>query len=263
MSIEKKNIHLIAYQHEGGFFSNFNKITTFLDDCYDNIAKITWKLEGQPYGAFAYSCGEVYNKLFKEYETGKPIDNIVNLEIYPHQKFTGHNVHQCYISNDKTWRYSLNKTLQYIKPVDELQSIINKIDNNTIFKDKKVIGILKRNELLKCEQNNSKMPTLDDYYREIDNIFDNDTYLYLAVDNIHDLNSFIAKYKRCIYNIKMRRTQFNSDTEPHFLPGTISDAQYTYAEVYCLSKCDYFIHPLSNMSTAALYFNPELKSIYI
>ena len=30
-----------------------------------------------------------------------------------------------------------------------------------------------------------------------------------------------------------------------------------------LSKCNYFIHPVSNMATAALYFNPELKSIYI
>jgi hypothetical protein len=126
-----------------------------------------------------------------------------------------------------------------------------------------MIGILKRNELLKCEQIGNRMPSLDDYFKAIDPIFDDRTYLFLSIDNINDLNSFIRRYKRCVYNTKMRRTAYPTDQEPHFTPGTKEDAMYTFLEVYSLSLCSKFIHPLSNMSTATLYFNPKIKSIYI
>ena len=262
MAGDKQNIHLIVKQHEGGFFSNFNKIITFLNDCTDRVVKITWQLKGQTYGAFAYNCDEVYGNLFKEYNTGERIDKIVNLEKYTHEKYTGRNVHTQYTSPDLTWRQRLYSILNYIQPTPTLTEAIAKIDNNPLFKSK-VIGILKRNELLKCEQVNNKMPTIQDYYNEIDKIIDDNTHLFLSVDNISDLNAFITRYKKCIYNTKMRRTIYNTDTEPHFQPGSIDDALHTYIDVYTLSKCSHFIHPLSNMSTAALYFNPNLISIYI
>jgi hypothetical protein len=94
-------------------------------------------------------------------------------------------------------------------------------------------------------------------------LINENTYLYLAVDNIEDLNAFINRYKKCIYNPKVRRSNKCTDTEPHFTPGTQNDAINTYLEVFTLSKCKYLVHPLSNMSTAALYFNPNLVSIYI
>lgn len=259
-----KNLHVEVRFHEGGFFSNFNKVTTFLDSCKDNICQISWNLQGQPYGAFAYSCGEVYGKLFREYNNSQLPDEKYILQTYNNLKYTGRDVHNVYTSEDTKWRNELNKTLRYFQPTPFLQESIDKLHATSIFNGQiSLIGILKRNELLKCEQISNKMPSLEDYYREIDKIFTDNTYLFLSVDNIHDLNSFIGRYKRCIYNNKTRRTQYNTDTEPHFTPGTAEDAKNTYLEVYTLSMCNYFIHPLSNMSTAVLYFNPNIKSIYI
>lgn len=258
-----KNVHLVVQFHEGGFFSNFNKVTTFLKNTKDNIVKITWNLQGQPYGAFAYNCGEVFSKLFQSYNTSEAVEEIYYLQSYTDTSYTGREVHDKYKQLD--WRVEFNKTLKYFVPTPFLQEQINKIEKNTIFCSENInlIGILKRNELLKCEQHNNSLPTLEDYFKEIDKIFNDSSYLYLAVDNIYDLNSFIGKYKKCIYNVGTRRTNYNTDTEPHFTPGTAEDARNIYLEVYTLAKCKTFIHPLSNMSTAVLYFNPNIKSIYI
>jgi len=42
-----KNILVKVSHHEGGFFSNFNKVTTYLKD--KNVAGIHWNLQVQPY----------------------------------------------------------------------------------------------------------------------------------------------------------------------------------------------------------------------
>lgn len=259
-----KNLHVEVKFHEGGFFSNFNKVVTFIDSCQDNICRITWNLQGQPYGAFAYNCGEVFGKLFDEYNNGQSVDQEYTLETYNNLKYTGRDVHKVYVEEDATWRNNLNKTLKYFTPTPLLQSGIDKLQTNSIFnRQVNIIGVLKRNELLKCEQSSNRMPSLEDYFKEIDKEFTDNTYLFLSVDNINDLNSFIDRYKKCIYNTKTRRTQYCTDTEPHFIPGTAEDAKNIYLEVHALSKCNSFIHPLSNMSTAVLYFNPTIKSIYI
>lgn len=260
-----KNIQLNIQQHEGGFFSNFNKVIAYISECTDNISKITWNLHGQPYGAFAYNCGEVFGKLFEEYNDGRDIDEIINLDTYSNLSYTGKDVHHYYIENNNNWRVNLNKALKYLTPTAFLQDHIDKIAYKYLFSSDKInlISVLKRNELLKCEQKNGVMPTIDEYFTEIDKLITNDTYLYLAVDNLFDLDQFIKRYKKCIYNTKMRRTNVATDVEPHFIQGTIDDAAHTYVDVYALSLSKYLIHPISNMSTAALYFNPNLISIYI
>ncbi len=254
-----KNIHVEVRFHEGGFFSNFNKVTTFLRDTTDNVVKITWNLQGQPWGAFAYNCGEVFSKLFKEYNTGEKFDETIVLENYTSTEFTGKNV--CSKYNENSWRESFNKTLSFFQPQPLLKDYIQRVDS--LFEGKEVIGILKRNCLLKCEQPSGEMPTFERYFSQIDSIFNDDMFLYLSIDNVYDLNQFIKKYKRCIYNPKCRRSNTDLNIEPHFIPGNIMDAIYTYIEVYSLSKCKYFIHPVSNMATAVLYHNPAIQSTFL
>lgn len=255
------NLHLIVKQHEGGFFSNFNKIVTFLSECTDEIVKISWNLQGQPYGAFAYDCGEVFGKVFNNFTTAKSIDKVNELVTYSNFTYTGKNVHDVYTSNDLSWRHSFNSCLCYFNLTNIASDLLNQLTKQ--MQNKKIISVLKRNELLKCEQINNRLPTLDTYFKQIDCLYDNSTYLYLSVDNVNDLNAFISRYGKCIYNPKMRRSNFNTDTEPHFTPGTYLDAIYTYMEVVALSRGSHFIHPISNMATSVLYHNPYITSIYI
>ena len=61
----------------------------------------------------------------------------------------------------------------------------------------------------------------------------------------------------------MRRTTSDEDQEPHFIPKSEKDAIHTFVDLWTASQSDYFIHPVSNMATSALYFNPQVESIYI
>lgn len=44
---------------------------------------------------------------------------------------------------------------------------------------------------------------------------------------------------------------------------TLRDAEQVLIEAILLSKCDHFIHTPSQLSTAVLYFNPELSHTLI
>lgn len=255
--------HIIVKQHEGGFFSNFNKVISFLEK-NNNVEKITWDLKGQAFGAFAFNCGEVFSHLFSPYNTQRECNQEEVLKEYVDQRHTGRNVHNCY-TGSQDWRYSLNCVYnKYITPTEFLRNKIKQVDE--LFEqiqDKQKIGILKRNDLLKCEQQQNKMPELSLYENEINKIYTKNSALILSVDNTSDLNFFKNKYKPTIFSPIIRRTNVATDMEPHFTPGTHIDAATIFLDVYMLSKCNYFIHPVSNMATAALYFNPELKSKYI
>ena len=255
--------HIIVKQHEGGFFSNFNKVISFLEK-NSNTEKITWDLKGQPFGAFAFSCGEVFSHLFLPYNTNKAYDQEEILREYIDQRHTGKNAHDCYTGN-QDWRLSLNQTYRkYITPTEFLHNKIKQVDELFVqISNKQKIGILKRNDLLKCEQQQNKMPDLLSYSNEIKKIYTKDSVLVLSVDNTTDLNFFKNKYKPTIFSPIIRRTNVTTDVEPHFTPGTHIDAATIFLDVYMLSKCDYFIHPVSNMATAALYLNPKLVSRYL
>ena len=253
--------------HEGGFFSNFNKVITFLNhfEKINDISEVEWNLIGQPFGAFAYNLPEVFGTVFEQYKNGKhkeetTVSEYLQLSL---NKYTGKNAHNLYIGPDH-WRKDLNKTfLKYIKTTKEAQHYIDKANENKKNCKGKIISILKRNQRLRCEQPSDEMPTLEQYFEKIDELFDDETYLYLCVDNMNDLNAFIKRYKRCLYHPYMRRTTSDKDQEPHFIPKSEKDAIHTFVDLWTASQSDYFIHPVSNMATSALYFNPQVESIYI
>lgn len=255
--------HIIFNHHEGGFFSNFNKVITHLAHNQD-VTKITWQLRGQPYGAFAYNVNEVFSSLFETYDEGASINSECYVSEFKHLEYTGKNTHSLY-TEDNTWRINLNNIYKkYITPTELLKKNIEVVDNYFKEKNNIKVGILKRNQLLKCEQNSNKMPAVEDYIDAISQIQDSNKTCILSVDNQVDLDYFISREDfKSIYSTNIRRTCRDTDSEPHFTPGTIQDAVYYFMDVYMLSKCDYLIHPISNMATAALYLNPNLKSIYL
>lgn len=257
------NTHITFNHHEGGFFSNFNKVITHLAHNHD-VSKITWNLNGQPFGAFAYNCGEVFSKLFQPYDDKQKITNNVSVGEFKYLEYTGKNIHELYLKEDTTWRQQLFDIYnKYITPTPLLQKNIDTVDNILHKTNRKKIGILKRNQLLKCEQVNNIMPTINNYNDEINKI-SGDKLCILSVDNNTDLTQFLNnKDLKFTFSKNIKRTTTDTDMEPHFTPGNTQDALYYFMDVYMLSKCDYLIHPISNMATAALYLNPNLKSIYL
>ena len=73
------NKQIIFRPHSAGFFSIFNKVIQGLAIHTDEIKKVVWDMNGA--GMDQYSCGEVYSKLFEEYNIATEQDELETIII--------------------------------------------------------------------------------------------------------------------------------------------------------------------------------------
>jgi hypothetical protein len=254
---------LIFQPHPAGFFSNFNKVTHALSVYNEQVGEIVWQMIGE--GMHQYHCDEVFSKLFKPYKEDVVCDESITVQRYIDVKYTAHHVAEVYDSSDQKWRHNLNAVFnKYIKFTDLLDQTWNNIFTKQFEEQAGTkIGILIRNNALNCEQPYQKLPEKQSYIDAIEQIQAGSKTVVCAIDNREDLAFFTEKYK-CIYNEHVSRSNTASDPETH-LHNQLSciDAAYHFLEAYALSKCDYLIHPVSNISTAALYMNPKLQNVFL
>lgn len=88
--------------------------------------------------------------------------------------------------------------------------------------------------------------------------------VYVAASDSQTLDWFRSKLSGlfCCHPTARRGPTRDSDFHRD-AKQTEQDAIDALTEMLLMSRADTLIHPISNMSTAALYFNPQLKSVYI
>lgn len=249
----------------GGFFSQFNQTIQGLSYYYDVINQVEWNMHDT--NAFCYNSGDIFRPLFEEYNNNNFSQETKTFEMFIDQNYTAHLVAEKYIcAEQKQWRNNFNKAYKkFIKHTNLTDSTFNDIYENqfNIYKDIPKIGILIRNNMLSSEQPRLTSPTREQYVNAINSLNLKEFVLVCAVDNNEDLNYFNSKYST-IYNKNTTRSLTRYHNEPHRVDGlNIKDAINHYLEGYALSKCDYLIHPVSNVATAALYMNPNIKNLFL
>lgn len=261
--------HLIFKDHPAGFFSNFNKVIQNLYFHINEVEKITWQMTGNIFNLYTNNKNEdVYSKLFVPYSNNTLITNILEdiyIDRYVDYTYTAHTVANIYLSEDQNWRTEYNKAYnRFIKFTNFINdtwnayyaSFFNKTPNTP------KVGILIRNGLLSTEQPNGRLPTVEQYVQAINTLNLTSPSIVCAVDNLEEL-AYLSNHFTCYYNEQTTRSKNKYDTEPHSKSSTILDAAFHFLEGVMLSKCDYLIHPVSNMATAALYMNPTLKNTFL
>lgn len=153
-----------------------------------------------------------------------------------------------------------------------------------------MIGVHFRHPSHSCEQGTIY---LRNYFSEIDKIIKihNNASIFLATDTDFGIAAFTQHYPdKIIYNSNCSRTSMDSflswvyDSQKHkadgvgFLNGTGYELQHQNSieknystslgidvllDVILLSKCNWFIHTVSNLSLAVSYWNPECKMILL
>lgn len=124
-------------------------------------------------------------------------------------------------------------------------------------------------------------PSLEQYCQEVDSLIAEQSQVckvFLASDSHAVINYFKQRYPTSLVHIDVYRAQNNED--PHLI---FENAAYYTAnpdiwhkkkpayhgglgvllDCLLLAKCDHLIHTMSNVSTFATYFNPEIKSTYL
>jgi hypothetical protein len=249
----------------GGFFSQFNQTIQGLSHYYDTINQVEWNMHDT--SAFCYNSGDIFKPLFEEYNNNSPSHVTKTIEMFIDQNYTAHLVAEKYTCPEqKQWRNTFNKAYKkFIKHTELVDNTFNEVYENQFkaYKDVPKVGILIRNNSLSTEQPRLVSPTKELYINAINSLNLKEFVLVCAIDNNEDINFFNSKYNT-IYNKNTTRSSTAYHNEPHRVDClNIKDAVNHYLEGFALSKCDYLIHPVSNVATAALYMNPDIKNLFV
>ena len=264
-----ENIELKLQSSAGsGFFSNFNKLMTYLVD-NPTTTKITFDMRSHgPSTAFSYikENEELFSKIFEDYDEGLETTKTITGENYQSLRITGTEAYNFYNNNRNKLQPFHDAYNKYIRVKKHIQ---NKI-NNKIYELKngggadQIIGIFVRSNALANEQPSKVMPTREDYVNAIEQIPKSDNVKYFfCIDNEDELNYYSELYKPNYYT-NIRRTKNTNDGEPHTKKmGTLEDLENSFIEVAIMAECDILVHCVSNMVTASLYMNMNQQSICV
>lgn len=262
-----ENINLIIQSSPAsGFFSNFNKLITYLVD-NPTITKITYDMRSYgPSTAFSYikENEELFSKLFETYDEGLETTQSIVSSDYQSLRITGVEAYNFYNENRNKLQPFHDAYSKYIKIKPHIQNKINIKVNELKTNTDQIIGIFIRSNALSGEQPSKKMPSREEYVNSINNITKSKNVKYFfCIDNQDDLDYFKQLYRPNYYT-DIRRTKHTNDGEPHTKTiGTLEDLENSFIEVCIMSQCDILVHCVSNMVTASLYMNMNQQSLCI
>jgi hypothetical protein len=262
-----ENINLIIQSSpSSGFFSNFNKLITYLVD-NPTTTKITYDMRSHgPSSAFSYikENEELFSKLFDIYDEGLETTKSIVSSEYQSSRITGVEAYNFYNENRNKLQPFHDAYNKYIKIKSNIQNKINKKVNELKTNTDQIIGIFIRSNALAGEQPSKRMPTREEYVNAINNIRkSNNVKYFFCIDNQEDLEYFKQLYTPN-YFTDIRRTQNTNDGEPHTKTmGTLEDLENSFIEVCIMSQCNILVHCVSNMVTASLYMNMNQESVCV
>lgn len=159
------------------------------------------------------------------------------------------------------WRQECNVFWKGLKVLSVHSNFVDNFSAQN-FAGHKIISVLVRSTVIAGEQLTSRVQTLDEYAAAIDAELTAGAKVYVASVDLESL-SWLADRFSVIAHPGTVRSSSRTIDQHVVVPQTPLDAVFCLQEVLLLSRADVFVHPISNMATAALYINPALKSVFL
>lgn len=238
----------IVKAHYAGLFSLINKVVT-CSLLYDHV-HVDWT-DGHIY----HSDGNLWDALFEPTED-RGGDVITD---YPNTHLTWANAAKLY-TGDQLWRthyHQIWRTFQ-VRP-EPVRQAFDLIEQR--FGQRPFVSALVRSNHHSGEQPDGRIHTLDEYARAMEASGDR---FYLCACDCETIEWFKQRFgDALVYDTSVHRAP-TRENELHLqTPQTHADAALALAEVIRMSMAHTHVHIVSNMSTAVLYLNPELRSVYL
>ena len=193
-------------------------------------------------------------------------------------------------SDIQEWRERVHTYFtKYIKFSDAVNQKVHEfVSNNFPTDGTPVIAVHYRHPSHSCEEG---FVPISRYFNKIDELLSQhpNARIFLATDTHFGVIAFKAEYgERLFYNTSITRTSLDNLLEWAYARGTgitdgvgfinnkgyelqhvscalnMTDCKIGYdvlVDTICLSKCDWFVHTLSNLSLAVSYMNPKTEMI--
>ncbi len=248
------NRNCIVRAHGAGLFSNINKAVVCLR-LYEQVF-VDWSRAAENDPAFKYGgsfYGDCWHDLFYDPTPppGAPFDIVSQ---YPFYDITGACVGVLYQNPEWNWRETYHKAWKRLTCV---------VDPIPVGPD--TIGVLIRSDGIAGEQIYGKNQSLEQYEAAIKQEMDVMSAIFVVSSDLESVKWLEGRFPgKVFYSTGIKRNQKRSDPEQHInVIQTAQDAKDVMREVLALARCKTLISGISNMATAVLYINPEVKHIYL
>jgi hypothetical protein len=164
---------------------------------------------------------------------------------------------------DVTTRELSNAIIKkYIKLNDEINIKINDFFKVN-FLEKKILGVHRRGT-----DHIKDAPELcvEAFFKQIDNIMCDYDKIFLATDEEQSVNSFRDRYEDKLITYPSIRSPMGSREGTHYSVGLKQPykmGEDVVVETYLLSRCDFLIKTVSNVSNVALMINKDIEYLEI
>lgn len=240
----------IVGSHYAGLFSLINKVMVCLAK-YDQVHVDFSKGDRCLYGPKGVN---LWNYLFHPTE---PCEGEI-IEGYPDSSITSVEVSALY--GTMAWRHLYHEQW---KKVTVREEIIRKAyDFTRQWQGRHVVSVLVRATTHCSEQVDNRTQSLEEYSKAICEVMHDDTIVHVMACDEETIRWFQQRFPTVTYYPLANRTM-DRDIDIHLNGQSVHDARECLSEVLILSQSDVLIHPVSNLSTAALYINPKLESVYL
>jgi hypothetical protein len=270
----------IIIPHNGGFFSNFNKVVQHLVLSLNHSGiramQVDWHINKK--------------KIMDQFSFGRPDDGNIWEHFFEQLTFHDDSYMRCvriagfrgdsiHFSNaydlykpGQGWRQQYHSAFKKhicIKP-----HVLKKVDQvySPYMAGKYCIGVHMRNEAHKVEQPNNKMPPFESYLSQVRDILRSQSregVIFLATD----VEDYVRRFKNAfnqalIVQPGVTRLPENPDGDVnrqlHYdnAQASLKLGEDVLVDCLLLSRCDIFVHTVSNVATAVGYINPGIPMIY-
>jgi hypothetical protein len=271
---------LIVIPNDGGFFSNFNKVVQYLALSL-NHAGITaiivdWRIdEARKLSQFPYGCpedGNIWEHFFEQFSF--PTDSYVRstkIAQWMDHSITDRAAYALYKSGS-FWRQQYHAAfVEYIR----IQShIFEKVDRvySQYMAGHYCIGVHIRNEAHKVEEPGNTITPLQSYIVKIDEILrlrNGKALVFLATD----VETYVTRMKEAFgekvimqpgVTRLLEKPSGDFDHQVHHgnAPASLKLGEDVLIDCLLLTKCNVFVHTVSNLATAVGYINPYIEMAY-
>jgi len=239
------SMNCLVVPHHAGLFSNINKVVTCLR-AYDRVG-IDWS-----YGSL---YGDCWNDLFEPMP--RPEGPVELVSEFPFYDITAACAGILYQNACWHWRSRYNLCWRKLRVRKEL------LESVPFGREGDFVAVQIRSNAIAGEQLSGRMQTLDEYAFALSKVLREGSAVFVMSSDEESLQWMRDRFP-CFYRPDVRRGARRDLPEPHLsVPQTAEDAKNCLLEVLMVAQCRAFIHPVSNMATAALYINPQLESIYL
>jgi hypothetical protein len=236
----------VVKPHNAGLFSLINKVVTCLR-IYESV-HVDWS-EGCIYG-------DCWTELFEP--TAPPTGEFDTIVDYPFMDMTAANAGNLYENQGWGWRKNFHELWERLHVRSDIMADVDEMAEGTPF-----VSAIIRSDFHAAEQVNKRSQTLDEYAREFSQL---NAERYFIMSSDEETLAWMNERFQCFWVAlkKEGRMKTRGDTEIHTsVAQTPEDARWVLLEVMIAARATTLVHPVSNMATAALYINPDMKNVYL